>query len=319
MNPDVEGLLGFLGDRLVRDHPIGPSTTYRVGGSARWFVEVSTADELARIAVSLAGSGAAVLVVGRGSNLLISDSGFDGLALSLGEAFASVDVSGTTVVAGGSASLPVVARRTVAAGLTGFEWAVGVPGSVGGAVRMNAGGHGADMAASLVGVRVVDLWTGEDGWVDAAGLQLGYRSSSLSAHQVVTSAEISLAPGDVAEGEERLAEIVRWRRENQPGGQNAGSVFTNPPDDAAGRVVDLAGCKGLRVGTAEVSTKHANFFQADPGGSADDLAALMALVAHRVREATGVRLHPETRMVGFPPFEELVARAASTGTSAEGE
>lgn len=319
MSADAAVLLGFLGDRLLRDHPIGPSTTYRVGGSAAWFVEVADEDELADIARALAGSDVDVLVVGRGSNLLVSDSGFDGLALALGESFAGVEVSGTTVVAGGSASLPVVARRTVAAGLTGFEWAVGVPGSIGGAVRMNAGGHGSDMAASLVRVRVVDLATGEDCWVDAAGLQLGYRSSSVTAHQVVTSAVLELAPGDVAEGEERITDIVRWRRENQPGGQNAGSVFTNPPGDSAGRLVDRAGCKGMRVGSAAVSTKHANFFQADAGGSADDVAELMALVAHRVHEVTGVELHPETRMVGFPPFEELVERIARTSSSGRGE
>ena len=100
---------------------------------------------------------------------------------------------------------------------------------------------------------------------------------------------------------------MRWRREHQPGGQNAGSVFTNPPDDSAGRLVDTAGCRGLRVGTAEVSTKHANFIQADADGAADDVFALMVQVARRVRDHHGVLLHPETRMVGFPPFGQAVA------------
>jgi UDP-N-acetylmuramate dehydrogenase len=306
----VPAAIGWLGDRLEELRPLGPLTTYRVGGPARWFVEVADADELTRIARDLAGRGVDVLVVGRGSNLLVADSGFDGLAVALGEGLAGVDVDGTVVRAGGAASLPVVARRTVAAGLTGFEWAVGVPGSIGGAVRMNAGGHGADMAASLVGVRAVDLATGEDGWVDAADLELGYRRSSVAASTVVVLAELRLAAGDPAEGERRLAEIVRWRREHQPGGQNAGSVFTNPPGDSAGRLIDAAGCKGLRVGTAEVSTKHANFVQADPDGAADDVMALMVEVVRRVRRASGVDLHPETRLVGFAPFEELVAAAA---------
>lgn len=311
MTADVAALLSGTGDRLRRDHPLGPLTTYRVGGPARWFLEVADADDLAAVAAALAGRGVPVLVVGRGSNLLVADAGFDGLAVVLGEAFATVDVVGTTVTAGGAASLPVVARRTVAAGLTGFEWAVGVPGSVGGAVRMNAGGHGADMAASLQRVRVVDLASGEDGWVDASALALGYRRSSVTASQVVAAATLELAPGDPSEGERTLAGIVRWRREHQPGGQNAGSVFTNPPGDSAGRLVDVAGCKGLRVGTAEVSTKHANFFQADPGGSADDVVALMVEVVRRVRDATGVELRPETRMVGYPPFAELVAERPS--------
>ncbi|HMX66980.1 MAG TPA: FAD-binding protein, partial [Microthrixaceae bacterium] len=210
------------------------------------------------------------------------------------------------VRAGAAASLPVVARRSVAAGLTGFEWAVGVPGSIGGAVRMNAGGHGADMAASLVGVRLIDLRTGEDEVVRSAELDLAYRSSSVRADQVVLHADLRLRPGDRTRSEELLSEIVRWRREHQPGGANAGSVFTNPPGDSAGRLIDAAGCRGMRVGTAEVSTKHANFIQADAGGSADDVFALMVAVAREVRRVHGVDLHPETRMVGLPPFADAV-------------
>ena len=164
---------------------------------------------------------------------------------------------------------------------------------------MNAGGHGADMAASLSRVRVVDLRSGKDEVVAADSLQLGYRRSAVARHHLVLWAELTLAPGDRAEGERAVAEIVRWRRENQPGGQNAGSVFTNPPGDSAGRLVDLAGCRGLRFGSAEVSPKHANFIQADDGGSADDVLALMHLVQERVREVHHVELQPETRLVGF--------------------
>jgi len=169
---------------------------------------------------------------------------------------------------------------------------------------MNAGGHGSDMAASLVRVRLVDLGSGEDVSVDAAQLDLSYRSSNLRADQVVLHADLQLAPGDVRAGEAELSEIVRWRREHQPGGQNAGSVFTNPPGDSAGRLIDAAGCGGLRIGTAEVSTKHANFIQSDVGGSADDVHALMVEVARRVADVHGVHLHPETRLVGFGPFPD---------------
>lgn len=150
-----------------------------------------------------------------------------------------------------------------------LEVDVGVPGSVGGGVRMNAGGHGSDMAACLVRVRVFDLATGDDCVVQAADLGL------------------------------EIAETVRWRRDNQPGGQNAGSVFTNPPGDSAGRLVDAAGCKGLRLGTAEVSTEHANFIQADPGGSADDVLGLIREVQRRVHAAFGIDLEPELRLLGF--------------------
>ena len=304
----LDAALDFLGDRLRRDHPLGPLTTYRVGGPAERFVEVLDGDELRRIAAAVAAldEPVAVLVVGRGSNLLVADAGVRGLVLQLGEHFAQIEVDpgrgpdpGAMVVAGGAASLPVVARRTVAAGLTGFVWAVGVPGSIGGAVRMNAGGHGSDLAAVLVGVRVVDLSTGEDVAMSPTALQLGYRSSALTSSQVVVSAELALPAGDVERGQAELSEIVRWRREHQPGGQNAGSVFTNPPGDSAGRLIDAAGCRGLRIGTAEVSNKHANFIQADPGGSADDVAALMREVATRVRAHAGVDLHAETVVVGF--------------------
>jgi UDP-N-acetylmuramate dehydrogenase len=292
-------------ERLLVDAPLGARTTYRVGGTAALLLEVTSVDDLRAARDAVVATGVAVLAVGKGSNLLVADAGFPGLAVVLGDALAAIDIEGTTVRAGGGAALPVVARQTVAAGLTGFEWAVGVPGSIGGAVRMNAGGHGADLAACLVGVRVVDLAGGEDGAVPAARLDLGYRRSALTASTVVVEATLGLAPGDREAGERLLAEIVRWRRENQPGGPNAGSVFTNPPGDSAGRLVDAAGCKGLRIGTAEVSTKHANFIQADAGGRADDVLALMHEVRRRVREASGVDLHPETVLVGFDHNPQL--------------
>jgi UDP-N-acetylmuramate dehydrogenase len=288
-----------LGSRARRAAAVGPLTTYRVGGRAALLVEGVTVAEL-RVVAEAVRAGVPVLVVGRGSNLLVADAGFPGIAVTLGDDLAQVRIDGTTVTAGGAASLPVVARRTVAAGLTGFEWAVGVPGSIGGAVRMNAGGHGSDMAASLRRVHVLDLHDGEDGWVPADALELGYRRSRLRRDQVVLAAELELAPGTTATGEAELADIVRWRRANQPGGANAGSVFTNPPGDSAGRLIDAVGAKGRRVGSAQVSTKHANFIQVDDGGSADDVVALMAEVRAAVAAGTGVELHAETRMVGFP-------------------
>ncbi|HSL58272.1 MAG TPA: UDP-N-acetylmuramate dehydrogenase [Acidimicrobiales bacterium] len=293
----VEAAVAVLGDRARVDAPLAPLTTYRVGGPAAVLVEAASVDDLLVVAAARAASGLDCLVVGRGSNLLVADEGVPAIVVVLGEAFATIDIDHTVVRVGAAASLPVVARRTVAAGLTGFEWAVGVPGSIGGAVRMNAGGHGSDMAASLRSIRVVDLERGEDGEVPAAHLDLGYRRSSLVAHQVVVAATLDLAPGDRAAGERELTDIVRWRREHQPGGHNAGSVFTNPAGDSAGRLIDAAGCRGLRVGSAEVSTKHANFIQVDDGGRAADVIALMAEVRRRVAAHAGVVLHPETHLV----------------------
>ncbi|MEI2699301.1 MAG: UDP-N-acetylmuramate dehydrogenase [Microthrixaceae bacterium] len=300
----IDVALSFLGDRLERDHPLGPLTTYRVGGPARRFVEVLDPGELVRIGSSLAPlatlRGDDVLVVGRGSNMLVADRGADALVLQLGEAFTDVRILGDKVSAGGATLLPVLARRTVSAGLSGFEWAVGVPGTLGGAVRMNAGGHGSDIAASLVGVRVIDVLTGEDVRMEAAALELGYRSSRLRRSEVVVEAQLQLRVAeDPAEREALLGEIVRWRREHQPGGQNAGSVFTNPAGDSAGRLIDESGARGLRIGSAAVSDKHANFIQADAAGSADDIARVMVSVRRLVARRSGVQLHPETVLVGF--------------------
>jgi UDP-N-acetylmuramate dehydrogenase len=307
----VAALADALGPAAEADAPLGALTTYRVGGPAAVLVRAESADHLVALGRALAGSSSGpvpVVVVGRGSNLLVADAGFPGVAVVLGDGLSGIEVDGTTVTAGGGASLPVVARRTAAAGLTGFEWAVGVPGSVGGAVRMNAGGHGSDMAATLRRVRVVDLRSGEDGWMSVGALELGYRRSVLAPQQVVVSAELGLVEGDRAAAEAEISEIVRWRREHQPGGANAGSVFTNPPGDSAGRLLDLAGAKGRRHGSAEVSTKHANFIQSDEGGSADDVVALMSDLRALVAGHAGVELYAETHLLGFSP-----ARARAAG------
>jgi len=290
-------VLGGLADR---DVPLGPFTTYRVGGPASLLLRAASEADLVLARRVVVETGIAVLVVGNGSNLLVADRGFVGLAVILGDGFSTIDAKPDGhVTAGAAVSLPVLARRTAAAALTGFEWAVGVPGTVGGAVRMNAGGHGSDMAASLLSWTSIDLAGGPDGRADAAMLDLGYRRSSVRPTQVVTEVELGLAPGNRAESEAQISEIVRWRREHQPGGQNAGSVFTNPPGGSAGELIDRVGLRGHRRGSAHVSAKHANFFQADEGGSADDVRSLILEVQAQVEARIGVRLEPELRMVGF--------------------
>ena len=295
----IESVASAMGDRIRRNEPIGPRTTYRVGGAAALFLEAVTEEDLVDLGRALSAAPLPVLVVGRGSNLLVADEGFPGVAVTLGEAFTEIHIEGTTVRAGGATSLPVLARRTAAAGLTGLEWAVGVPGSVGGAVRMNAGGHGSETVESLLRYRMVDLVSGEAIDHDVAALAASYRHTSIAATDVVVWGEYELAMGDKETSEAQIAEIVRWRREHQPGGQNAGSVFTNPANDSAGRLIEAAGLKGFRVGSAFVSPKHANFFQADEGGSANDVRALILEVQRRVEEIHGVRLRPELQMVGF--------------------
>lgn len=296
----VAALETELAGRIERHARLGPSTTYRVGGPVAARVVPESMADLAALGRVVARFDVPVVVVGRGSNLLVADEGFDGIVVTGGEGLAQIAIDDSTVRAGGAALLPVVARRTAVAGLTGFEWAVGVPGTIGGGVRMNAGGHGSDMAASVTRVLVVDLRTGEDEWMSADALELGFRSSSLTATQMVVEAELALARGDAAEAEAVIAEIVRWRRENQPGGANAGSVFRNPQPDSAGRLLDEVGVKGWRIGSAWISPKHANFIQVDDDGSAADVAELMIRVRRAVLEHSGIDLHAETHFLGFP-------------------
>ncbi len=288
-----------LAARVHRDADLMSLTTYRVGGRARLLIEVDSAEDLLDLGQISTRTGVPTVVVGRGSNLLVADSGFDGLVVVLGSGLAGIEIDAETVTAGGAALLPVVARTTSKAGLTGFEWAVGVPGSIGGAVRMNAGGHGSDMAASLLDADVVSLTAGELTRRSVEDLDLSYRHSSITSGEVVIGARLALSRGDAEASAAELAEIVRWRREHQPGGQNAGSVFTNPDGDSAGRLIETAGGKGLRVGTAEISTKHANFIQSDEGGTAADVVALMVEVQRLVRAVHGIDLVPETHLVGF--------------------
>jgi UDP-N-acetylmuramate dehydrogenase len=298
-------------------------TTYGVGGPAAVLVEIEGPDDLPAVRAVLAGSGVPVCVVGRGSNLLVADSGFDGVAVHLGRGFNWARFPATerfpaseqfpapgregspphVVGTGAATPLPVLARQAAEAGWAGLTWAVGVPGSVGGAVRMNAGGHGADMAGCLLRYTWVDLLSEAGGTDDVARLRYAYRSSSVGAAELVVEAELAVTPGDAAVEQAALSSIVRWRRRHQPGGSNAGSVFTNPPGDPAGKLIEAAGLKGFRLGSAHVSEKHANFIQADRGGRADDVRALMEHVRQQVRAQCGVSLSAEVRLLGFEEGE----------------
>jgi UDP-N-acetylmuramate dehydrogenase len=323
----VEELARRLGPLASRNAPLGARTTYRIGGTAALMVEAADEESLATCHQALAQlpDPVPVLVVGRGSNMLVAESGFPGLAIALGAGFQATEITGagvrggSVVRAGAAVGLQALARQTATAGLTGFEWAVGVPGSVGGAVRMNAGGHGSEMAGVLARARLFDLETGQAASREVAALGLGYRRSAVGPSEVVVGAEIILGPCDPGAALEKVAEVVRWRQVNQPGGSNAGSVFTNPAGDSAGRLIEASGLKGMRHGTASVSEKHANFFQADRQGSADDVKALVDEVRALVHERQGVDLVPELRMVGFPdiPFPIFVA-GGSPSTSTRG-
>ena len=302
-----ENLKGFLTyipeelhqDKFFLDVSLSDLSTYKVGGRAALYLKVEDSSIFSKVIEGLQKFPLPVLLLGNGSNVLISDEGFDGLVLKLGDSFESIEIDGTIVKAGAAAKLPLVARQTVKFGLKGFEWAVGVPGTIGGAVKMNAGGHGSDMAASLLEVTTLNLLTGLLINVPVSQLEMSYRHSCIKNADLVLAATLKLHEGDKYESNSLLKEIVRWRRDNQPGGQNSGSVFTNPESDSAGRLIEAAGLKGLRVGSACISEKHANFIQVDEGGSADDVRKLMLLVAEKVEEIHSIRLKPETVLVGF--------------------
>ena len=299
-----EVLVPSLGERIRRNVPLGTRTTYGVGGVAGLFVEARDVDDLLAVGRAHVATGCPVFVVGRGSNTLVADDGFAGIALSI-DALDAVQLYPTRVTAGGGVLLPVLARSTAKRGLTGLEWAVGIPGTVGGGVRMNAGGHGSDIASCLESAQIVDLVDARLCSVEVGHLGLRFRGSALHDRHVVVSATFRVARGDQAGAEAELREVVRWRRENQPGGHNAGSVFVNPiPGQlSAGQVIDEIGLRGFRVGTAEVSAKHANFIQADEGGSAADVFALMNHVRERVLAERGIALRSENRLLGFGPVD----------------
>lgn len=299
----LEQLILAAGVHIDEHAPLGARTTYRVGGSARALLTLQSKQQLEELGSLIFQCGLPVVVLGNGSNLLVADGEHDVLVVHLSGDFCEMtwraerDEGRVIVSAGAGLDLPIASRRLSNEGITGFEWAVGVPGTFGGAVVMNAGGHGSDMAAVVSSATSFNdsgmrHWTREE-------LAFEYRSSALGPGEIVTGVTLELTRGDASVARERVKEIVRWRREHQPGGANAGSVFQNPDGDHAGRLIEAAGCRGLRVGCAVVSEKHANFIQVDAGGRASDVYQLMHRVREQVAAASGVVLRSETRFVGF--------------------
>jgi UDP-N-acetylmuramate dehydrogenase len=281
------------------DAPLAPGTTLKVGGPARVLVVAQEDRDLAAVGAITRAHGLPWAVIGRGSNLLVADAGWPGVAILLGRGYRGLHADGALVRVGAAEPLPTLAVRLADAGYTGFAWACSVPGTIGGAVRMNAGAHGGAMVDHLVEVELVRLGTGTREHWPADVLGLAYRSSRLPSDAIVVAATLRLEAGDPAEERARIDRIRTWRRTHQPLNQpNCGSVFTNPPGDSAGRLIDAAGLKGRQVGGAAVSTRHANFIVTRPGATASDVATLIALVRATVAERFGVELHPEVQRLG---------------------
>ena len=283
--------------RVERDVDLATRSTYGLRARAGALVTLRSRRDLEDLETQLRSLAPDWRVLGAGSNVILGEGCRNLTLLSLEGDWDSleVDESGRARL-GAGISLPVAARRLSAAGWSGFEWAVGIPGRAGGAAVMNAGGHGADLARV---VRRVEVWRdGEVTWWEKESLDLRYRHSSLGENDLVLSVEVQLEPGDPDESAARLRDIVRWRREHQPGGRNAGSVFTNPVGDHAARLLEAAGVKGVRRGGAEVSSKHANFILCDPGTDAREVIDLMVFMRERVLETHGVALTTEHRFLG---------------------
>ena len=297
----LESLAAAAGSRLEQHAEFGKKTTYRVGGTVRALLTLSSMQDISELGSEITTVGMPIFMLGNGSNLLVADGEHEVLGIVLQGDFESYtvtqDAEGVLVTAGAGIDLPVLARRLSAEGIVGFEWAVGVPGTIGGACVMNAGGHGSDMSANIESVTTWSAGTLRQ-W-SLNDLVFGYRSSALGSSDIVLSASLRLSKGDVEESKKKLSEIVTWRRENQPGGQNAGSVFANPENDHAGRLIEAAGLKGVRKGSAVVSQKHANFIIVDSDGSANDVYELMKFIQERVVESSGVLLHSEHHFLGL--------------------
>lgn len=291
-------------------------TTYKLGGPARWFCEPASVEELRSVTRAARERGIETVVLGRGSNLVISDEGYPGLVIRLGAGFRQVELDREvrTVRAGAAVSLPVLARRMAAEAASGLEFYVGIPGSVGGAVRMNAGFFGRETCDVIRSASILDAVSGSVVERDAEQLGLGYRTSALGPDDIVLEAAYAVRESDGEEIGALMREAIRWRRDHQPGGTlNAGSVFRNPPGDAAGRIIDALGLKGMRRGGARVSSKHANFFVVDRGGTARDVFGLVQDVRRLVRERTGIVLEPEVRFIGFSEYEQEGLRRGTEG------
>jgi UDP-N-acetylmuramate dehydrogenase len=302
--PEAAGMTAELPFGLRQAVALRDYTTWKVGGPAEWFAEPGNAEELLAL-LHWAGSQAlAMRFIGAGSNLLIADGGLDGLCLCLRRLQGSeLDPSGGWVDAAAGEPIPTLARKAARAGLAGLEWAVGIPGTAGGAAVMNAGAQGGCTAEWLHSVRVVDPARPDEPFDLMAGeLDFAYRHSRLQQEPlVVLSVRFRLEPGhDPSTVSARTSTNLHSRTSTQPYQQpSCGSVFRNPEPDKAGRLIEELGLKGLHIGGAEVSPIHANFIVNRGDATASDIDALIRAVQHQVAEQRGIALHPEVKRLGF--------------------
>ena len=290
-----------VGFRVRSGFPLAPLTSFRLGGPAALYLEIEAQEDLSAVASAIRESGVPFLVIGKGSNLLVSDHGFPGIVARLGRSYRWAARDGDRLTAGGAMPLPALAGVALQHRLAGLEFGVAIPASLGGSVRMNAGAHGHSLDEVVERIEIFDLAAGALRSVDAAEAGFRYRTSSLPDPGVVTAATVRLHPGEEPEIRRHMEDARRWRRETQPLSEpNCGSVFKNPPGDHAARLIEAIGGKELSVGGARVSEKHSNFIVAGQSASAADVVRLIELLRHRVLDRFQVELEPEVRVVGGP-------------------
>jgi UDP-N-acetylmuramate dehydrogenase len=301
---------------VERDFSLARLTTIRTGGPGEFFARPGSVGELERLLAWAAESSLEVGVMGSGSNLLVADAGVRGLVVKLDSELTNIEldgVAGDRLLCGGGARLPAVSAAAARAGLSGIEFGVSIPGTVGGAVRMNANAYGGALADVLEWVELVSA----DGTVRRTPDQLGfsYRRSNLTPGEVVARVEFKLEPAEEAQVKATLADLRGRRKEAQPAGiKTFGSTFKNPDDPraegrTAGQLLDAAGCRGLRVGGAGFSAKHANFVENFGGATTADVVALMAAGRERVKQEFGIELEPEVQALGPVEFPADWGRA----------
>src|SRR5436309_7689867 len=292
-------LAAATGDRLRRGFPLARLTSFRLGGPAALYLEAETDGDLAAASAAVAESGVPWTVIGKGSNLLVSDRGFPGLVIRLGKGYRWAGRDGTRLSAGGAMPLPALAGVALTHSLSGLEFGVAIPASLGGAVRMNAGAHHHSMDEVLRSIDVYSIPQAMRSVLAADEADFAYRHSSLPEGSIVVGATVRLRAGRQEDIRREMEAARSWRRATQPLAEpNCGSVFKNPPGDHAARLVEAAGAKALSVGGASVSEKHANFIVARPGATAEDVHRLIEKVKDIVEEGFGVSLETEVQRVG---------------------
>ena len=288
-------------DRLFRDEPMHRHTTFRVGGRASLYVRVASSDELIQVINTAKSTSTDFFLIGNGSNLLVSDEGFDGIIIELGESMSEINVCGNKLTCEAGALLGRISSVAAKNALEGLEFASGIPGTLGGGLAMNAGAYGGELATVVETVCVLDPSGMSIETYEASELNFGYRQSRIKSEGlIVILATLNLKAGDEETIRERMAEYSRRRRDKQPlEYASAGSTFKRPEGQYAGALIEAAGLKGLTVGGAEVSRKHAGFVINKGGATAKDIYELIGIVQKRVLNNSGILLEPEVIMLGF--------------------